>query len=67
LPRPLPPAADLVPLKDVCQRLGIHWNTGYRARRAGRFPLEVLQIETRYYCRRADLDAFVSSRVALSA
>ena len=50
---------ELVPFKDVCQRLGIHWNTGYRNRKKGRFPFEVLLVGSQYYCRRADVDEFV--------
>jgi predicted site-specific integrase-resolvase len=50
--------SDLVPFKDVCHRMGIHWNTGYRLKRQGRFPVEVLDVGDRYYCRRADVEYY---------
>jgi predicted site-specific integrase-resolvase len=55
---PTPAASDLVPFKSVCGHMGIHWNTGYRYKRQGRFPLEVLEVGDRYYCRAADLEQY---------
>lgn len=56
--------SDLVPFRDVCARLGIHYVTGARHRDAGLFPLEVLKIGHRYYCRRDELEHYVRARRA---
>lgn len=56
---------ELVPFKMVCRRLGIHPNSGYKYRREDRFPLEVISLGDRYYCRAADLDLYTRARAAI--
>jgi hypothetical protein len=56
---------ELVPFKVVCRRLGIHPNSGYKYRREDRFPLEVIELGDRYYCRAADLDLYTRARAAI--
>ena len=54
----------LVPLKDACEEIGVHFQTGYRHRNTGQFPIEVLKIARRYYCRRTDLDTYLRAQRA---
>ena len=51
---------ELVPFKTVCATLGIHYNTGYRANRKGTFPLLVTEMGRRFFCKRADIEAFLA-------
>jgi hypothetical protein len=60
----IPRGLELVPFKTVCRRMGIHPNTGYRLRQQDRFPLEVLEVGDRFYCRATDLADFTRARAA---
>ena len=57
-------SAELVPFKTVCRRLHIHYNTGYKLRREDRFPLEVLSLGDRFFCRRDDLERYAHRATA---
>ena len=53
-----------MPFKTVCRRIGIHPNSGYKYRREDRFPLEVIELGDRFYCRAADLERYTRARAA---
>ena len=57
LSRPVDDAA-LVPLLEVARTLGVSANTVYRHR--ADLPFRFERIGTRWYARRADLDAYVA-------
>lgn len=46
----------LVPQREVCRTLGIHYNTALRQRKKGVFPLELILVGSRFYARQTDLD-----------
>jgi predicted DNA-binding transcriptional regulator AlpA len=53
------PINGLLGLPEVSEKLGFHNRTGYRLAREGRFPVEVLTIGGRFYCRPSDVDAYI--------
>jgi predicted DNA-binding transcriptional regulator AlpA len=57
-------ASPFVRFQAVCELLGIHYNTGYTLRREGTFPIPVIAIGGRYYCRRHDVDTFTDGEPA---
>lgn len=55
------PEPELVPLKEVCVRLGIHINTAYLMIAEDRFPIRPFRIRGRWKCRRVDVDKFFAA------
>lgn len=53
--------SEMVRFSEICQRLGIHANTGYAWLRSGSFPIPVEKLGSHYYARRADVEAFFKS------
>jgi predicted DNA-binding transcriptional regulator AlpA len=56
------PHSEHQPIMAVFRRLGIHQNTGYALIKKGTFPIPLEKIGARYYCRRADVDAYLAPR-----
>jgi hypothetical protein len=50
---------DILTFMEVCAELRMHYNTGYRLRREGRFPIHVEKLGRRYFCRRVDLEEYL--------
>jgi hypothetical protein len=54
---------EMIPIRVACADwLGVHPNTGYTMRRQDRFPVEVITMGGRYFCRRADLERYTHRR-----
>jgi hypothetical protein len=49
---------EMVAFKAACTIVGVHYNTGYKLKREDRFPVEVLAVGGRFFCRQADLDEY---------
>jgi hypothetical protein len=57
---------NMIPFKIVCrQYLDIHYNTGYRLRRDGEFPIEVVTLGGRFFCRAVDIEAYTHRQIAV--
>lgn len=54
--------AGMVSFKKVCRRIGIHPNSGYKYHHEGRFPIEVITLGDRLYCRAVDVDTYLGDR-----
>ena len=54
------PEPELVPLKEVVKRLGVHINTAYLMIGEDRFPIKTYRIRGRWKCRPIDIDKFFS-------
>lgn len=52
--------SEMVRFSEICDRLGIHTNTGYAWLRSGNFPIAVEKLGSHYYARRVDVEAFFS-------
>jgi predicted DNA-binding transcriptional regulator AlpA len=52
--------AAFVPVLEVFSILGVHANTGYHWIQDGDFPIEVVLIGKRYFCRRGDVESFIT-------
>jgi hypothetical protein len=50
---------EMVAFKMACTIVGVHYNTGYKLKREERFPVEVLAVGGRFFCRQADLDDYL--------
>lgn len=55
------PEPELVPLKEVCVRLGVHVNTAYLMIGEERFPIKTYRIRGRWKCRKIDVDKFFTA------
>lgn len=58
-------AKRLIPFASVCDALSLALQTGYNQVSAGRFPLPVVRIGRRLFCRPGDVDEFVETGVPL--
>lgn len=54
--------SEMVRFTDVCDRLGIHRNTGYHLLHEDRFPIPVERVGGLFKCRAVDVEAFFAQR-----
>jgi predicted DNA-binding transcriptional regulator AlpA len=58
------PVTEMVPFLDVCNRLGVHRNTGYLMVKEGTFPIRAWRLRGRLKCRQVDVEAFFAGTAA---